>query len=104
MTIKMTTHNWINNWEPIKIGEIYKVMMFENELKDEPITYRFLSDIETGWPGVLDSGVKCYHGWRGTENNIRKEALGVYQVLDIVEQKNGLYRIKLSADLHPDWE
>lgn len=94
----------MERFEPIRVGGVYKVMRYEHEWKDDPAQYKFLSDIETGWPGNLDSSIRRYHGWRGTTNNIYAEALGVFEVLDIVEQKNGMYRVKLSADLHPDWE
>ena len=104
MTIKMTRANMINNYEPINVGESYKVLECENLIREEPVFYRFNSEIESGWPGLLDNTIRSYHGWIGTENNIHKTALGVFKVLDIVEQKNGLFRVKLSKDLHPDWE
>ena len=35
---------------------------------------------ETGYPGNMDSSVRCYHGWRGTTNNVSVTAHGVYKV------------------------
>lgn len=38
---------------------------------------------ESGYPGNTDSSVKCFHGWRGTTNDIRVEAHGVYTVKSV---------------------
>lgn len=104
MTIKLTYNNMTKNPAEIRVGGVYKIMSFDNILREAPTEYKLLPDIDTGWPGNMDSSIRLYHGWRGTTNNIEANALGVFKVLDIVRQKNGLYRIKLSADLHPDWE
>lgn len=104
MTIKMSRSNMEKNPTAVRIGGIYKVMSYEDIVGNDPTEYKLLPDIDTGWPGNMDSSTSLYHGWRGTTNNVYAYALGVFKVLDIVEQKNGMFRIKLSADLHPDWE
>ena len=38
---------------------------------------------ESGYPGNADSSYKCFHGWRGTTNNISIHAHGVYTVKSV---------------------
>jgi hypothetical protein len=86
----------------IKAGEVYAVAERHNLLTDEK-SYIF-KDPETGFGGNMNSHIKRYHGWRGTTNDKSTEAIGVREVLSVTVQKNGLCRVKLSDDLHPDWE
>lgn len=38
---------------------------------------------ENGFPGNIDSSYMCFHGWRGTCNNIYTEAHGVYTIKSV---------------------
>lgn len=53
--------------------------------------WKFRKDFaENGYPGNMDSSVRCFHGWRGTTNNMRVEAHGVYTVksVDHISKRN----------------
>lgn len=45
---------------------------------------------ENGYPGNMDGNERRFHGWRGTTNNIRVEAHGVYTVksVDHISKRN----------------
>lgn len=100
MTIRLDEHEMMQY--NIKVGKVYAVAERHNIL-DSAKGYIF-KDPESGFGGNMDNHIKRYHGWRGTTNNWTKEAVGVRKVISITTQKNGLYRVKLSDDLHPDWE
>ena len=91
-----------NHGQGIGVGETYAVAEEENLLTGEK-RYIF-KEPDTGFAGNLDHTERYYHGWRGTTDNWHRMALGVFEVLSITEQKNGKYCIKLSKDLHPEWE
>ena len=38
-----------------------------------------------GYPGIMNPSIRRYHGWRGTYNNTRTEAHGVYRI-DAIER------------------
>lgn len=89
-----------------EVGKEYAIAERKNILSGS-VSYVFRlirGDGTDGFGGNLDHNVKRFHGWRGTTNDVSKTALGVFRILSIVEQKNGLSRIKLSEDLHPDWD
>ena len=44
------------------------------------ISKRFARD---GYPGNMDSSVKRYHGWRGSNNNVATYAHGVYTIKSV---------------------
>lgn len=88
------------------VGGVYAIAERENVQTGKTVGYLFVGlDDENpeGFPGNADPAVHRFHGWRGTTNDISVTALGVFTVLDITEQKNGISRIRLSGDLHPDW-
>lgn len=50
--------------------------------------WKFRKDFaKDGYPGNLDSSERCFHGWRGTTNNTRIYAYGVYRVDSVEEIK-----------------
>jgi len=52
-------------------------------------TFHFRKDFaESGYPGNMNSDIKCFHGWRGTTGNIATYAYGVYTIKS-VEPKAG---------------
>lgn len=103
MTIRMDfdSHEMRYGFAP-EIGREYVVVEYRDTISGAT-TYQFKEEI-TGVSGNMDSSVKRFHGWRGTTNNTEKNALGVRRVEDIVTYKNGMSKVTLSADLHPDWE
>ncbi len=53
----------------------------------------------SGYPGNLDPSVKCFHGWRGTTNNIAVYAHGVYTVKSVsVEAKEWHFKVVLNRN------
>ena len=100
MTIKLNEIEMLEY--DIKTGKVYAVAEIHNLLNNAK-RYSFKNPDE-GFSGNTNKNIKRYHGWRGTTNNWYKEAIGVREIISITEQKNGLYRVKLSDDIHPDWE
>ena len=49
-----------------------------------------------GYPGNLDHTVKCFHGWRGTTNNIAVTACGVYTIKSITELDDDKVKITIN--------
>lgn len=45
----------------------------------------------SGYPGNLDSSEMCFHGWRGSYNNVATYAHGVYAVKS-VSREDGDFR------------
>lgn len=83
-------------------GGTYAVAEVKN-LMSGAISYLF-KDQSSGWGGNMDANCKRYHGWRGTTNDRSRTALGVFTIKSIQLQKNGLYRVDIGKDIHPDWD
>lgn len=90
-----------NGGNGLNVGNVYAVAKEENTMNGEK-RYIFKS-ADCGFAGNMDSSIKRYHGWRGTSNDWEREALGVFEVLNIERQKNGKLKVTLGKDLHPDW-
>ena len=87
------------------IGETYAIAERENIQTGRVTGYLFKAfdaDDPEGFAGNSDPSAYMFHGWRGTTNDTSVNALGVFTVLEITEQKNGISRICLSRDLHPE--
>ena len=93
---EMESYN-INHGQGIATGETYCIAKDDNLLTGA-IRYIFTED-ERGFAGNMDSNCFRYHGWRGTTNDWHRVALGMYKVLEIKQQKNRRFRIKLGEDL-----
>ena len=87
----------------LDVGAAYLICEHRNELNGAK-WYTFNPDISKGVPGNSDPSIRRYHGWRGTTNNVVKNALGVRKIEKITRFGNGTARVKLSEDLHPDWD
>ena len=61
-----------------EINEGDAVLMYCREnLITGDYTWHIRKDFaETGYPGNVDGDIRCFHGWRGTTNDIRVEAFG----------------------------
>ena len=78
-------------WADIAPGDAVLVYSRQNDVTGEESWHISKEFAAEGFPGNLDSSVKCFHGWRGTTNNIRTEAHGVYivkSVDEIVKKRN----------------
>ena len=107
MTIRENLKDFEGYDDMPKVGQVYAIAERKNILSGFVVSYMFKlirGDGNDGFGGNMDHNVKRFHGWRGTTNDVSVTALGVFKVLSITEQKNGLSRIKLSEDLHPDWD
>lgn len=61
-----------------------------------------------GIPGNMNPGAKRYHGWRGTTDDISKEAHGVRKIIKLSapyvnEEGARCVKVTVGPDLHPDW-
>lgn len=61
-----------------------------------------------GYPGNINSGIKRFHGWRGTSFGVETYAYGVRRV-ELVEDTGRkdewgdiIYKIRVGKDLYPD--
>lgn len=71
----------------ISPGDAVLVYTRENMMTGD-VEWKFRKDFaESGCPGNWDSSERCFHGWRGTTNNIRIYAYGVYRVGSVEEVK-----------------
>lgn len=91
-----------NGGNGLNVGDVYAVAEEENVMNGEK--RHIFKSADSGFAGNMDSNDKRFHGWRGTTNDWHREALGVFEVLKIEQQKNGKLKVTLSKDLHPDWE
>lgn len=106
-TYKHDTSKGNDKWIPreeINVGDKVLVYSLENLMTGETEYRLSVQFAESGMPGNMDSNEKAFHGWRGTTNNIRTEAHGVYRIAEIKEEsyrdKNGWkqYRTKVVLD------
>ena len=86
-----------------KVGDV-KILVERENLNNGEKWYELRDDKGGGIPGNSDSSIRCYHGWRGTTNNIYLKALGLRRIEKIQTFKNGNIRLWLSDDLKPDAE
>ena len=93
---EMESYN-INHGQWIATGGVYCIAKEDHLLTGE--TRYIITEDQRGFAGNMDSSSFCYHGWRGTTDNWHRVALGMYKVLEIKQQKNKRYRIKLGQDL-----
>lgn len=75
------THRFIDR--ELKPGVPVLVYSRENLMTGDEAFYISTVHAEEGYPGNLDDTTKCFHGWRGTYNNIRTEAHGVYTIKSV---------------------
>lgn len=61
-----------------------------------------------GYPGNLNSHIKCFHGWRGTSFGVSTYVYGVRRV-EFVEATDRedeycdtIYKVRVGKDLYPD--
>lgn len=98
--------------EEFSVGEIVILYSRENILKGggEKFYCKRLSEHPNGLGGNMNPNICRFHGWRGTTNDIEVYAYGVREVQECSdsgrEDQSGwpLYWIKVSEDLHPDWD
>lgn len=111
-TIKVYDNDRINtdiNIDRVKVGDEFVLVELENLVTGDR-WYRLVPDNGEGIPGNLYPTVYCYHGWRGTTNNIHKQAHGLRKVVKVTkpvfDKREYAYYIKITVgrDLHPDWD
>lgn len=106
MIIRMTEEEFdLHNMETAKLaeGEIYTVVEYSNILTGAK-WYKLMAGDFGGVAGNQNPAIRKYHGWRGTTNDVSKDAEGVRRIEKIIQYKNGNYKIVLSGDLVPDKE
>lgn len=71
--------------ETYRVGD--KVLVLQKEDLNNGLEWYDISKrhAEAGYPGNMDHTIKCFHGWRGTYNNISTNAMGVYEIKKIEE-------------------
>lgn len=66
--------------------------------------------VKTGYPGIANTAVCRYHGWRGCINDENVYAYGVRKVKSVINTGKfsvygaPVYKVVVGADQHPDWE
>ena len=69
--------------EEIKVGDKVLVYSLYNANTGDETFYLSKRFAEDGYPGNIDSSIKCFHGFRGAYNNIYTCAHGVYTVKSV---------------------
>lgn len=83
--------------EPLpKVGDRVLVYSRENIMTGKEHFCLSVRFAEHGYPGNLDNGIRCFHGWRGTTNNIATYAHGVYSVASVSVKHNGDAVVKIN--------
>lgn len=86
-------------------GDRVLVFSVENLMTGEEKFYISNIFADQGYPGIMDSAEKAFHGWRGTYNNNRVEAHGVYEIKSVKDVNYDCTRIEISRkDLAADEE
>lgn len=75
---RFETYRWIDR--DLMPGTPVLVISKENLMTGETAYELSTIHAESGFPANMDSADKRFHGWRGTTNDIRVEAHGVYKV------------------------
>lgn len=106
------TFKQYDRYDNLNTGDQVILLHYTNEMTSED-WYRAIPDSGEGIPGNLNHEIKRYHGWRGTTNNIRCEALGSRKILKISDEifptqnsrENAPYRkLTVGPDLKADEE
>ena len=105
------TFKMYDNYDGLEAGQMIILVQYENMLTGK-IWYRAIPDSGEGIPGNLNHEIKRYHGWRGTTDNIRCEAMGARKILrisdELYEDKDApipvcpYRKLTVGPDLKPD--
>ena len=95
------------NYETLAVGDV-GVVIEETNILNRARWKRFIPG-DAGIGGNLDSSIKRLHGWRGTTNDISREALGLREIIAISDEKLdrdgcNYVTITVGPDLAPDRE
>lgn len=115
-TLKLYAHRYYGNnlgdginIGKVKVGDEFILVGFEN-LVNGDCWFELRPDNGVGIPGNLRPVEYSYHGWRGTTNNIRKEAHGLRRVIKVSgilwdEREYDEYiKVTVGRDIHPEWD
>jgi DNA-binding XRE family transcriptional regulator len=104
--MRQKTFNYTpSNFLPeLKVGD--KVILIKKTyLNDDCESYSFYPGTE-GVPGNVNKNELRYHGWRGTTDNVSKEALGLREVLKAqhfeTDEGEHYMRVTVGPDLLPE--
>lgn len=79
----------VEEMEEYHVGDKVLVYSMYNANTGDETFYLSKRFAEDGYPGNMDSSIKCFHGFRGAYNNIYTYAHGVYMVKSV--DTNGEY-------------
>lgn len=91
--------------ETYKVGDKVLVLHMYHELVPNDEGWWDISKrhAEEGYPGNMNHTVKCFHGWRGTTNNISTNAMGVYEIKKVENMDDWGDEIKVTIG-RKDWK
>lgn len=90
--------------ETYKVGDKVLVLHYYNEANLNEEWYDISKrHAEEGYPGNMNHTVKCFHGWRGTTNNISTYACGVYEIKKVENLDDWGDEIKVTIGRR-DWK
>lgn len=80
------------NLTDLKPGDEVLVVSRENELTDRCMWLLYPGKYaRDGYPGNISPEVRCFHGWRGTTNNVAVYAHGVYRVKSVESKDDSFW-------------
>ena len=104
--ITQKTFKQYADYEFLREGDTVVLVKYENLMTGEE-WYRAIPDDGHGIPGNLNADICCYHGWRGTTDDISMNALGCRKIIRISDEMQDKdlrwYRkVTVGKDLKPD--
>ena len=100
------TFKQYRDYESLSEGDTVVLVRYENLMTGEE-WFKAVPDQGHGIPGNLNADMCCYHGWRGTTDDISAHALGcrkIIRISDEMRDKDGQWYTKVTVgpDLKPD--
>ena len=105
-TMRQKTFKQYRDYEWLSLGDIVVLVSYENLMTGEK-WYRAILDDGKGIEANLDPTDRCYHGWRGTTDNISMHALGCRKIIKISDEqwdkdRYSYRKVTVGPDLKPD--
>jgi hypothetical protein len=100
------TFKQYRDYEWLSLGDIVVLVRYEDLMTGEE-WFKAIPDQGHGIPGNLNADECCYHGWRGTTDDISMHALGCRKIIKISDEqwdkdRRSYRKITVGPDLKPD--
>ena len=106
-TMRQKTFKQYRDYAMLNEGDIVVLVSYEDLMTGEE-WWRAIPDYgHHGIPGNLNADICCYHGWRGTTNDVSMHAHGCRKIIKISDEqwdkdRHSYCKITVGPDLKPD--